>query len=488
MALIIKSGNVFDLVKNKFSPGDILIKNDKIAGVGKYGSEKKINLINAKNHFVLPGFIDVYSGLDHFLGLLQPERSAVFLKNGITSAIAGQGGKSLIPTILPKQFPATGSLFNYPNLNSNWTDASELAVFLKKKRSYVNFATLIGLETVRSYLAQINILPESKRWLKSALFLIGKNLEFSPGISVNLGSDKSDWNLETISKLASKLPNQQGKSVVISIFLPEFKQKYYELIQKIAKNNHLKIQITSWDNQVIQKIEGKISDSELKEKILLVNNLDSKKILDRNDFLPAWTEEKTVSQIQEMLNQKKYLNSLEKLAKKIAASDLTVEHISPQFRFWVGKKLSQIASSLSLPLIDAFIYVLRATHFNVVFSASHSKQMGRKKKTINSSAIPSSLGHHFRLTENIFQKYLHQFSNENDLIKAIKNITIKPAKFYQLNRRGEVKRNYYADLVIVDDKLNIKTVIINGQIAVLGNEWLKVKNGQYLEQILEKTK
>jgi N-acyl-D-amino-acid deacylase len=86
-----------------------------------------------------------------------------------------------------------------------------------------------------------------------------------------------------------------------------------------------------------------------------------------------------------------------------------------------------------------------------------------------------------------FPKFLGRYVRELGLLslpEAIRKITSLPATRYKIKERGELKKGYYADIVILDEKtiqdrstpehpatfpLGIDAVLINGKIVLEGN-------------------
>ena len=50
-----------------------------------------------------------------------------------------------------------------------------------------------------------------------------------------------------------------------------------------------------------------------------------------------------------------------------------------------------------------------------------------------------------------------------DIALAVKMITETPARILKLEQKGKLKEGFDADIVIFDNNINIKTVIVNGK-------------------------
>lgn len=95
--ILIKNGKIFDgSLKNPFK-ADVAIKDGHIAQIDKGIKGSAGKTINAKGLHIAPGFIDLHTHVDR--NMYFPENRACFnyLKQGVTSIVAGQCGSSAWP-------------------------------------------------------------------------------------------------------------------------------------------------------------------------------------------------------------------------------------------------------------------------------------------------------------------------------------------------------------------------------------------------------
>jgi N-acyl-D-aspartate/D-glutamate deacylase len=120
--LFITNARIVDGTGAPARTGDVAIREGKIARVGQIGSARAAVNIDAAGLVVAPGFIDVHTHADNLAN--RPEASN-FVRMGVTTIVAGNCGSS----------------------------ALEVAAALDRIRAArpaINFATLIGHNTVRS--------------------------------------------------------------------------------------------------------------------------------------------------------------------------------------------------------------------------------------------------------------------------------------------------------------------------------------------------
>jgi len=95
--LIIRNGKVFDGSLSQELKADIAVKDGIIVNVAKSVRGTAAKVINAKGLVVAPGFIDLHTHVDS--GMYFPENRAClnYLKQGVTSVVVGQCGRSAWP-------------------------------------------------------------------------------------------------------------------------------------------------------------------------------------------------------------------------------------------------------------------------------------------------------------------------------------------------------------------------------------------------------
>src|SRR5205085_7378732 len=88
--VLIRNGRIIDGSGNPWVSGDIAIRGDRIAAIGKMGDAVAKRVIDAAGLIVSPGFIDMLGQSE--ASLLIDNRSLSKLSQGITTEITGEGG------------------------------------------------------------------------------------------------------------------------------------------------------------------------------------------------------------------------------------------------------------------------------------------------------------------------------------------------------------------------------------------------------------
>ncbi len=84
---LIKNGIIFDGNNTEPVKGDLLIRDGRVAAIGEVTAAKSARVIDAKNMWVMPGFIDVHTHYDAEVEVMPGLEESV--KHGVTSVICG---------------------------------------------------------------------------------------------------------------------------------------------------------------------------------------------------------------------------------------------------------------------------------------------------------------------------------------------------------------------------------------------------------------
>jgi N-acyl-D-amino-acid deacylase len=119
--VLITGGSIVDGSGAGARPADLAIKDGRIASIGRLQRATATETIDARGLVVAPGFIDVHTHAD---GIARSPGAENFIRMGVTSVVAGNCGSSAL-------------------------DVGEALTTIKQTGTAINFATLIGHNTVR---------------------------------------------------------------------------------------------------------------------------------------------------------------------------------------------------------------------------------------------------------------------------------------------------------------------------------------------------
>jgi D-alanyl-D-alanine carboxypeptidase, serine-type, PBP4 family len=143
--VLIKSGSIVDGSGNPWVSGDIAIRGDRIAAIGRLDGVQAKRVIDAKGLVVSPGFIDMLGQSE--ANLLIDNRSLSKLAQGITTEITGEGG-SIAPQTDLTLAPLRPVLEHY-KLKVDWSTLDGYFKRLEQTGTPLNIGTYVGAGQVR---------------------------------------------------------------------------------------------------------------------------------------------------------------------------------------------------------------------------------------------------------------------------------------------------------------------------------------------------
>jgi N-acyl-D-amino-acid deacylase len=93
--LIIANGRIVDGAGGPWYTGDIAIKGDTIAAIGKFDPKSAARTIEAKGLVVAPGFIDIHTHARR--GIFLDPAAQNYIRQGVTTLMEGNDGSSPLP-------------------------------------------------------------------------------------------------------------------------------------------------------------------------------------------------------------------------------------------------------------------------------------------------------------------------------------------------------------------------------------------------------
>ena len=149
--ILIKNGTVIDGSGKQRYPADIAISEGKIAKINPKVDEEAREIIDASDHIVCPGFIDIHSHSD--MALPFGNRLESTIHQGITTTVIGNCGFSLAPVnedrieLIKKEF----EIHSPPgeSIDVTWRSFAEYLDSIERAKISSNIASLVGFGAIR---------------------------------------------------------------------------------------------------------------------------------------------------------------------------------------------------------------------------------------------------------------------------------------------------------------------------------------------------
>ncbi len=521
--LIIKNGKVIDGFGQLAKQVDIGIKEDKIVKLGSLHNEKGEKEIDAQGKIVCPGFIDVNNHSDTYWQLFFNPNLESLIYQGITTIVGGNCGSSLAPLATPATIESIQKWIDLKKINVNWLSLAEFFDVLAQKKIAVNFATLVGQATLRR-----GILKDENRSLVSKeLNFIKKSLQISLkegalGMSTGLiYSHARQTPTEEIIDLVKVVKKYQG------IYTTHIRGEDGRLVEsieeaiKISKESGIKLHISHL------KAVGKKNWSKMDYVLSLIDRAYETGISLSFDvypytntgsvlyaLLPNWVSEGGKKIMLHRLRDPQVRTRLIVEMKKSDFEYDKVEILSSSLdKSLTRRKITDIAKTQSREVEEAIIDLLIASEGRVTISADILSEDNIRREIIHPLSIIATNGVGYSLNHSqtgevvhprsfgSFVKVLTQYVLQEKILsleEAIKKMTSFPAQRFGIKKRGGIKKSYFADILIINEKKlaslatqdnpyqyaqGVEVVIVNGKILVENGQYQsEAKNGYILKK------
>jgi N-acyl-D-amino-acid deacylase len=483
--VLIQNGTLYDGTGAPPYQGTVALKDDKIFYIGppKFFTAKKI--INATDKAVSPGFINMLSwGVET---LIEEGKSQSDISQGVTLEVFGEG---------MSWGPLNEELKAYIKKNQgdikydiNWTTLGEYLQFLEDKGVSTNIASFIGATTLRinavgyndskpneSELALMKNLVH--QGMKEGAMGIGSSLIYAPAFYssteelIALCKVAAEYDGLYISHMRSE-GNKLLESVDELLTIADqsgIRAEIYHLKQSGKKNWH-KL------DQVIQKIDsarvkGLEITTDMYTYIAGATGLDAS--------MPPWVQEggldQWIARLKDPAIRKKVIKEMkadtdqwENLMRAAESSDklILVGFKNDSLKYLTGKTLTEVAKMRGKsPEETAIDLVIQdgsrvGTVYFLMTEENIKKQIklpymsfGSDAGTMSPEGVFSKSSTHPRAFGN-FARLLGKYVREENVIsleEAIYKLTGLPASNLKIQKRGQLKNGYFADVVVFDPK------------------------------------
>ncbi|MBU4284660.1 D-aminoacylase [Patescibacteria group bacterium] len=512
--ILIKNSIIIDGAKNSKYKADVAIYDGRIEKIKReINPARAKKVINAEGLYLTPGFIDLNNHSDTYLTLFTMPGLESLLRQGITTILGGNCGSSLAPLISAEALKAIQKWTDTAQINLNWLTFEEFINVLGRVKLGVNFASLVGHSTLRR-----GLLGDEYREIKSRELKIMANMlkiamkQGAFGLSTGLVySHAKVATTKEIIELAKIVKSFDG------LYTTHVRGEAEELIPAIEETiliarktgvnteiSHLKAMGENhWPNmkKAIDLIEAENLPAGKTGKANI--NFDTYPYTVTGSvlyiLLPDWVAEGGKAQLLKRLKdpviKAKVIKEMQE--KKAYEYDKIIVAMSPISKSFIGRKITEIAKAQETSIEEAIINMLLISQarINVFIDTLSEKNVKMGISSSLSFIASDGAGYdiNYSKTKNdlvhprcfgAFPRFLRKYVEDEHVIsweEAIYKITGGPAQKLGLKDRGLIKKNYWADLVLIDsekirDKATfenpyqfpegIEYVLVNGEIAV----------------------
>jgi N-acyl-D-amino-acid deacylase len=480
--VVIRNGMIYDGSGKPAFRGDVAINGDMIVAVGNIGQARGKSEIDAAGLAVAPGFINMLSWATE--SLIVDGRSQSDIRQGVTLEVMGEGFSMgpLNERMKKEAVEQQGDV----KFEIKWTTLAEYLDYLTKKGISTNVASFVGATTVRVYVIGYDDRPPTpaeldqmrklvRQAMEDGALGVGSSLIYAPAFYA-----KTDELIE-LCKVAA-----QYDGMYISHIRSEgnrLLEAVDELIE-IARRAGIRAEIyhlkaggkSNWPkmDQVIEKIaaarkQGLPITTDMYTYIAGATGLDA--------AMPPWVQEgglkKWIERLKDPAIRERVKKEMSTPTDKWenlylgAGPDgvLLSEFKNDKLKPLTGKTLSEVARMRGTsPEETAMDLVIEdetrvGTIYFLMSEDNVRKQVQLPYMSFGSDAASQAPAGVFLKsnphprTYGNFARLLGRYVRDEKLIpleEAVRRLTSWPASNLKIERRGWLKKGYFADVVIFD--------------------------------------
>ena len=480
---IIRNGMIYDGNGGEPFKADIGINADTIAFIGDLSKASAKNEVDAKGNAVAPGFINMLSwAVD---GLIEDGRSQSDIKQGVTLEVMGEG-ESMGPWSASMKDRAQASQGDI-KFKIEWNTLGEYLNFLEKKGVSCNVSSFIGATTVREYVIGEDDREPSAAELDSMKMLVrqameegalgvGSSLIYPPAFFakteelIELCKEASKYGGSYISHMRSE-GNRLYEAVEELIRIAKEANVHGEIyhLKAAGKDNWGKL------DSVIRRVERARS-----EGISVSANMYTylAGATGMTAAFPPSLQDGGFGKLRERLMDPKIRAEMKKEMNTNATdwenlyygaggaeNVLLLSFKQDSLKKYTGKSLAEVAKIRGTTAEETAmdLIIQDSTRVGVAYFLM-SEENVKKQVAIPWVSFGSDEGSYTNegvfLRSNAhpraygtFTRVLGKYSRDEKLItlqEAIRKLSKLPATNLKIQKRGELKNGYYADIVIFD--------------------------------------
>ena len=526
--VIIKGGTVYDGSGAEGRVADVAIRGDRIAGVGNFENSQAKRVIDAHGLAVAPGFINMLSWSTE--SLIVDGRSQSEIRQGVTTEVMGEG-ESMGPVndrvrdyMLKQQTDIKYDI--------TWKTLAEYLQYLEKRGVSCNVASFIGATTIRENVIGFENKEPTPEQLDQMRELVRREMEAGAlGIGTALIYPPAFYaKTEELIELCKVAAKYKGKYISHMRSEGNHLLEAFDELLRISREANIPAELyhikaagqKNWGKmdallariEAAQK-EGRPIRANMYTYIAGGTGLDA--------CLPPWTEDGGYPELLKRLRDPEIRKKIAAEVKmdsdkwenlylaagspdRIIVGDFTSEKLKPL----TNKSLAEIARIRGKDPIETIMDLLSenekpigATYF-LMSEENVKKEIAKPWISFGSDeASQAPEGIFLKSTPHpraygTFARVLGKYVREEKLVslpEAIRRLSALPATNLELDHRGFLKTDMFADVVVFDPATitdhatfekpaqyatGVKEVFVNGVEVLKDGEHTGAKPGRAL--------
>lgn len=521
--MVIRNGRIVDGTGCLEYYGNIGIKGGRITVIGDFNEPAEM-ILDAKDHIVAPGFIDIHSHSDVCPFILGAEAKSK-LYQGITLEITGNCGISCLPITDESRERLTnffGTALQLPLDGSLQDDTlNDYAQHLEATLPYTNMGMLIGHGTLRGCVVGMEMGKANIEQIKSMCKILERELKKGAfGMSLGLIYPPSSYgDIDEFVALAQVLKEYEA---LLTVHMRSESTKIFEAVDEmleVAKATGVHLEISHL------KLIGKSQWGQADKLIQRIRKARAEGINVTCDqypytatstglsaLVPKWAHDGGSGKMCERLTvpDERLLTEIEEeIERRGGPHAVMIVGDRGKHEEFEGKRLDEIAETLQLSPSLAVAKLLIDAGGGVdccYFCLSEEDMLTIMQEpyiAVGSDGYAYTYDHSYMTTNphprsfGTFPRFFQTIREHNmmSIEKAVSKATGVTADILGLKDRGKLRPGYIADIVIFDEKAirdkstyidslekpeGINAVILGGTLVLKDGEDAGIRKGEFV--------
>lgn len=481
--LLIRNGRIVDGTGNPSFVGDVAIKDNRIAAIGKLPAGKTAKrTVDATGLTVAPGFIDIHNHSD--FTVLRDGNAQSFIRQGVTTMIFGEGGSAA---------PSGGK---QPKGGGTWAlSEGEFARFrdyfaeLRKRGISTNIGSYVGSSQIWTYVRGAQAGPATPAELDDMRRLVREAMEDGAlGVASSLSGPPGSWiDTDTLVAMCTAASPYGG------IYSTHMRTEGFGIFESVAEaidiGRRAKVPVDIIHLKIAEhKLWGKMPEvlasiatarrngQEVEAHVYPYragqNNLST--------IVPPWAHEggsaALIKRLQDPSLKERLVREIENgipgtnwynhyTATGSWEGMLLVSLSNPAYKQFEGKRMNQVIDALKLPPVDALFKVLIDNQGSVPTVYFHHSEEDMRKALAtpfvsigsDGSAVttegPLARGNPHPRYYGTFPRVLGRYVRDEKILtmeEAIRKMTSANAAKIHVYDRGLLRPGQWADVTVFD--------------------------------------
>ncbi len=456
--ILVKNAKIVDGSGEPMRRGDVLVSGGAVSAIGNFPNKKADTVIEGLGMYLTPGFVATKTHIDRNLSLFTDPKQKALTEQGITTVIGGADGISLAP-LGYGSLHALGAWTGKRRINVDWHGVAELNAALGRLPLGVNFGTLAGYTTIRRDITSDGEGDMTDKEMAVAIRVAETAMEEGAfGVSLDL---EGEWGTKISHEEARQVTAVVArKGGVLSIRLRRNEGHYMEAVREalaLYKSTGATMVVCDFVPHDLNKAGEKdffLAYDMLRsagDNLFVELFFADTRHVKIGDLLPHALRHEDPARFRTMLRDKKTKKEI--LASLPRCPEAKIIHVPPEHRHLQGLTIETLAHSRGVTVKEAIVELMCVTDMHATIAIPHAtSSVTRKLMEDDKTLLAGSPAALFAAADEA----------RWPIEKTVMRLTGMPARIFGIEKRGIIRENFPADLVLMDDRYTITRVVVNG--------------------------